>query len=105
MTTIGYYFIDDLWDIIKSYMIFNIHKDGKHLKNDIYIQNYNKSMQTSVLWGVTLTLFCLFIKFDTTTSVVIIALQIASFTYGSLIGLFLLSKLSNNFSTRFGSVS
>ncbi len=63
-------------------------------------KNYNKSMQTSVLWGVTLTLFCLFIKFDTTTSVVIIALQIASFTYGSLIGLFLLSKLSNNFSTQ-----
>ena len=45
MTTIEYYFIDDLWDIIKSYMIFIIHKDGKHLKNDIYIQNYNKSMQ------------------------------------------------------------
>ena len=39
----------------------------------------------------------MFIKFDTTTSVVIIALHIASFTYGGLISLFILSKLKKKF--------
>ena len=36
-----YRFIDDIWKIIKSYMIFNIHKDGQHLKNDKYHINFN----------------------------------------------------------------
>jgi len=36
-----YYFIDDIWNIIKSYMIFNIHKDGHHLKDDKYHRHYN----------------------------------------------------------------
>ena len=36
-----YYFIEDIWKIIKSYMIFNIHKDGQHLKDDKYHYHFN----------------------------------------------------------------
>ena len=63
----------------------------------IDIGYFNKPIKVSILWGLVLTIFCLFIKFDTTTSVVIIALHIASFTYGGLISLFIFSKLKKKF--------
>tara|TARA_X000000950_G_C13687976_1_gene566798 strand:- start:366 stop:746 length:381 start_codon:yes stop_codon:yes gene_type:complete len=40
------YFPDDIWNIIKDYLIHNITKHGKHLKNDIWINIYNQCLTT-----------------------------------------------------------
>ena len=61
-------------------------------------KSFDKSIKVSVFWGVLITVFCLLIKFDKETPIFILALQIASFTYGGLISLFILSKLKKTFS-------
>lgn len=35
------YFYDEIWLYIKEFMFHNIKKQGRHLKNDIYIKKYN----------------------------------------------------------------
>ena len=68
-------------------------------------KSFDKSIKISVFWGVLITVFCLLIKFDKETPIFILALQIASFTYGGLISLFVLSKLKttlNSFSVLCG---
>jgi len=37
-----YYFPDDIWKNIEDFLIHDIKKHGKHLKNDPYIIQYNK---------------------------------------------------------------
>ena len=39
-----YWIVDEIWREIKSYLFHSI-KNGKHLKNDIYIKNYNKTLK------------------------------------------------------------
>jgi|TARA_B110000438_G_C15782942_1_gene637069 hypothetical protein len=39
------YIINDVWEQIKEYLFHNIKKQGKHLKNDKYIQNYNNTLK------------------------------------------------------------
>jgi hypothetical protein len=36
------YIIEDVWREIKSYLIHNIKKHGKHLKDDKYVKQYNQ---------------------------------------------------------------
>ena len=36
------WFCEDIWNYIKGFIFHNIKKQGKHLKNDPYIQLYNK---------------------------------------------------------------
>ena len=62
-------------------------------------KSFDKSIKISIFWGVLLTGFCLLADFDKGTPIVILALQIASFTYGGLISLFILSKLDVKFSS------
>ena len=51
-----------------------------------------------MIWGG--ILICIALLFDESDSaIVIVGLQIASFTYGGLLGLFLLSRLSRKFYT------
>jgi len=59
-----------------------------------------KSRLISLIWGILLILIALLFD-EGDSSVVIIGLQIASFTYGGLLGLFLLSK----FNIKFNSIS
>ena len=40
------YIINDLWELIKEYLFHNIKKQGKHLKDDKYIHNYNNILKT-----------------------------------------------------------
>lgn len=40
------YIVEDLWKHIKSFLIHNINIHGKHLKNDIYIKQYNHVVQS-----------------------------------------------------------
>ena len=35
------YFYDEIWLYIKEFIFHNINKQGKHLKNDIYIKRFN----------------------------------------------------------------
>lgn len=37
-----YYFPDDIWKNIEDFLIHDIKKHGKHLKNDPYVIQYNK---------------------------------------------------------------
>ena len=60
-------------------------------------KSFDKSIKVSVFWGILITVFCLLIEFDKDTPIVILALQIASFTYGGLISLFIFSKLNTRF--------
>lgn len=39
------YLPDDTWNIIKDFLIHNISKHGKHLKDDIWIQKYNQCLK------------------------------------------------------------
>ena len=39
------YIIEDVWREIKSYLIHNIKKHGKHLKDDKYVKKYNEVMK------------------------------------------------------------
>ena len=57
-----------------------------------------ESQLVGMIWGV--ILICIALLFDESDSaIVIVGLQIASFTYGGLLGLFLLSRLSRKFYT------
>ena len=59
-------------------------------------QSIQKSQIISLIWG--LILIGIALLFDESDSaIVIVGLQIASFTYGGLLGLFLLSKINRNF--------
>ena len=40
------YIINDLWKLIKEYLFHDIKKQGKHLKDDVYIKNYNYILKT-----------------------------------------------------------
>ena len=57
-----------------------------------------KSKLISLGWGLILITIALFFD-ESNTSIVLIGLQVASFTYGGLLGLFLLSKLEQNLNT------
>jgi hypothetical protein len=39
------YLPDDIWNIIKDFLIHDISKHGKHLKDDIWIQKYNQCLK------------------------------------------------------------
>lgn len=39
------YIIDDVWLYIKTFLFHNIKTQGKHLKNDPNIKNYNKTIK------------------------------------------------------------
>jgi len=41
-----YYIVKDVWEIIKEYLFHNIKKQGKHLINNQYIQNYNNTLKS-----------------------------------------------------------
>ena len=59
-------------------------------------QSIQKSQMISLIWG--LVLIGIALLFDESDSaIVIVGLQIASFTYGGLLGLFLLSKINRKF--------
>ena len=38
----NYWIIDEVWREIKTYLFHNIKIHGKHLKKNIYIQQFNK---------------------------------------------------------------
>ena len=40
------YIINDIWKLIKEYLFHNIKKQGKHLKNNKYIHDYNNILKT-----------------------------------------------------------
>tara|TARA_B100001287_G_C22674580_1_gene527014 strand:- start:1145 stop:1483 length:339 start_codon:yes stop_codon:yes gene_type:complete len=40
------YIINDIWKLIKEYLFHDIKKQGKHLKNNKYIHNYNNILKT-----------------------------------------------------------
>ena len=66
---------------------------------DIFKSNPNikKSIITSVVWGIVLTLFSLIFEYNPEDSIVLLALKITSFTYGGLISLFLFVRLKFKF--------
>ncbi len=41
----NYWIIDEIWREIKTYLFHNIKIHGKHLKNDIHIQHFNKTLK------------------------------------------------------------
>ncbi len=41
----NYWIIDEIWSEIKTYLFHNIKIHGKHLKNDIHIQYFNKTLK------------------------------------------------------------
>lgn len=41
----NYWIIHDIWREIKTYLFHNIKIHGKHLKNDIHIQQFNKTIK------------------------------------------------------------
>ena len=55
-----------------------------------------KSQSISLAWGVVLIGIALLFD-ESDTAIVVIGLQIASFTYGGLLGLFILSRLKRSF--------
>ena len=65
------------------------------IKKDI---NIKQSMIISGVWAILLILLALFFD-EGDTAVVVLGLKIASFTYGGLLGLFILSRSSKSFST------
>ena len=60
--------------------------------------NMKKSIITSILWGILLTVFSLIFDYNPESSVVILCLKIVSFTYGGLISLFIFARLKMPFS-------
>jgi hypothetical protein len=40
-----YWIIDEIWREIKTYLFHNIKIHGKHLKNNIHIQQFNKTLK------------------------------------------------------------
>ena len=65
--------------------------DWLHKAKDI-----NISRLVSLAWGAVLIFIALFFN-ETNTAIIIVGLEIASFTYGALLGLFLLSRFQRNF--------
>ncbi len=59
-------------------------------------QTIKKSQWVSLIWGVILIAIALLFD-ESDSAIVIVGLQIASFTYGGLLGLFLLSRLKRSF--------
>lgn len=41
----NYWIIEDIWREIKTYLFHNIKIHGKHLKKDIHIQHFNKTLK------------------------------------------------------------
>ena len=58
-------------------------------------QSIKKSQMVSFIWGIVLIAIALLFD-ESDSAIVIIGLQIASFTYGGLLGLFLLSKIKRD---------
>ena len=40
------FIVEDVWELIKEYLFHDIKKQGKHLKDDVYIKNYNSILKT-----------------------------------------------------------
>jgi len=59
-------------------------------------QTIKKSQWVSLIWGVILIAIALLFD-ESDSAIVIVGLQIASFTYGGLLGLFLLSRMKRSF--------
>jgi len=59
-------------------------------------QSIKTSRLVSLVWGATLILIALVFN-ESNTAIIVVGLEIASFTYGALLGLFLLSKMKRNF--------
>ena len=59
-------------------------------------QSIRKSQFVSLIWGIILIGIALLFD-ESDSAIVIVGLQIASFTYGGLLGLFLLSKFNQQF--------
>ena len=59
-------------------------------------KDINISRLVSLAWGAVLIFIALFFN-ETNTAIIIVGLEIASFTYGALLGLFLLSRFQRNF--------
>jgi len=60
------------------------------------VKSLKQSQFISMAWGVILILIALLFD-ESESAIVIVGLQIASFTYGGLLGLFLLSKMKQQF--------
>ena len=60
------------------------------------VKSVKQSQLISMAWGVILILIALLFD-ESESAIVIVGLQIASFTYGGLLGLFLLSKMRQKF--------
>ena len=60
------------------------------------VKSVKQSQLISMAWGVILILIALLFD-ESESAIVIVGLQIASFTYGGLLGLFLLSKMKQQF--------
>ncbi|MGY8780858.1 MAG: sodium:solute symporter [Fidelibacterota bacterium] len=58
-------------------------------------QSIKKSQMVSFMWGIVLIAIALLFD-ESDSAIIIIGLQIASFTYGGLLGLFLLSKMKRD---------
>ena len=58
-------------------------------------QSIKKSQMVSFIWGIVLIAIALLFD-ESDSAIVIIGLQIASFTYGGLLGLFLISKIKRD---------
>ena len=58
-------------------------------------QSIKKSQMVSFIWGIVLIAIALLFD-ESDSAIIIIGLQIASFTYGGLLGLFLLSKMKRD---------
>ena len=60
------------------------------------VKSVKQSQLISMAWGVILILIALLFD-ESESAIVIVGLKIASFTYGGLLGLFLLSKMKQKF--------
>lgn len=61
-------------------------------------QSIKTSRLVSLVWGAILIMIALVFN-ESNTAIIVVGLQIASFTYGALLGLFLLSKMKRDFSS------
>ena len=59
-------------------------------------QSIKTSRIVSMAWGTILILIALVFN-ESNTAIIVVGLEIASFTYGALLGLFMLSKMKRNF--------
>ena len=59
-------------------------------------QSIKTSRIVSMAWGTILILIALVFN-ESNTAIIVVGLEIASFTYGALLGLFILSKMKRNF--------